>query len=394
MLDGTLMRKSTPTQTRRSRVWSLLVIPAMLLTACGSTGAVSGGASPGLTPTTSVAVPPPGASKNTEAFTIKGQDAINALSCLAGGGCWATAGDDMTEQERSGRWTAVPSPAADSLYGIDCPEATDCWAVGATRAATPSNQIEHYDGSTWTAVSAPNDAIYPENGLDALACASESDCWAAGVSDDPSGSDSSATQTLLHFDGTAWTLARSPMSGAGANLRMLQCPSVSQCLFFQALGVGALSQNVAVLAEGTWRDTTVPNVLFVASSCPAVNDCYAIGRGEITVRSQAIWHWDGSKWTQRDPIPTEEGGIDMDALYCPNDGTCWVGGGEPPSGSNVKALVLVDHTGSWTAPAQPSTYGQYTALSCPSASSCWAGAASARTASASDSRALVVRLTI
>ena len=173
---------------------------------------------------------------------------------------------------------------------------------------------------------------------------------------------------------------------------MLQCPSISQCLFFQALGVDDLTQHDAVLAGGTWTDTTVPNAFFVASSCPAVNDCYAIDGSEFAGSSQEIWHWDGTNWTQGDPIPSEEGGIDMDALNCPNDSVCWVGGGEPPNGSNVKALILVDHSGSWTTPAQPSTYGLYTSLSCLSASSCWAGAASTPTSSASGSNALAVHL--
>ena len=172
------MRNDRP---RQILIGTLLIVPCILLTACGSTPSTGLGASAGSTPTTSIAVSPTNAANGAEAFTIEGQDAINALSCLAGGDCWATAGDDTIEHEHSGRWTAVPSPAADSLYGIDCLSANDCWAVGATKGNTPSNQIEHYDGSTWTTVSAPNDTSYPENGLDALACASAVGLLGRGV---------------------------------------------------------------------------------------------------------------------------------------------------------------------------------------------------------------------
>jgi hypothetical protein len=112
-------------------------------------------------------------------------------------------------------WSVIPSPNVgpevdNSLAGIAAVFSNDVWAVGTqqpTNLTDPSTLILHWDGSAWTI--APN--ISPEGGhLLAAAAVGSSDVWATGFSE---------LGTLAeHWDGNSWTIVQTPAVRGGEAL--------------------------------------------------------------------------------------------------------------------------------------------------------------------------------
>src|SRR2546430_16484945 len=70
-------------------------------------------------------------------------------------------------------------------------------------------------GADWQIVASPNSGNQP-NSLNAVAAVTENDVWAVGAS---SSSDSSSSRTLIeHWNGTGWSVVRSPNPGATFNV--------------------------------------------------------------------------------------------------------------------------------------------------------------------------------
>src|SRR5438552_19089445 len=67
----------------------------------------------------------------------------------------------------------------------------------------------------WQLVNSPNSGNQP-NSLNAVAAVAENDVWAVGAS---SSSDSSSSRTLIeHWNGSRWSVVRSPNPGATFNV--------------------------------------------------------------------------------------------------------------------------------------------------------------------------------
>jgi hypothetical protein len=119
-------------------------------------------------------------------------------------------------------WMQVPSPSvgsgASQLNGVAALAPNDVWAVGfSTPVAPPKSAatltlIEHWDGTSWTVVPSPSVGpkdVYQSNRLEGITAVSANDIWAFGSYFAASGSGHQMT-LLLHWDGTAWTIAPSP----------------------------------------------------------------------------------------------------------------------------------------------------------------------------------------
>jgi hypothetical protein len=97
------------------------------------------------------------------------------------------------------RWTRVPNPALVSanvslLNGVSALSATGVWAVGSTnRHGAQHALVESWNGKRWKAVRVPGPRLA---GVSALGA---DDAWAAGGPD--------GSGEVMHWNGSAWTLA-------------------------------------------------------------------------------------------------------------------------------------------------------------------------------------------
>jgi hypothetical protein len=127
-------------------------------------------------------------------------------------------------------WKAVPSPSvgsgANEFNGVVALAPNDVWAVGFSTSVAPPKSaptltlIEHWDGTSWTVVTSPNvgpKSGYQSNRLEGITAVSANDIWAFGSYFAADGSGHQKT-LLLHWDGTAWSVAPSPNPTKGGFL--------------------------------------------------------------------------------------------------------------------------------------------------------------------------------
>ncbi len=192
-------------------------------------------------------------------------------------------------------WTIVPSPnpsgssLPNDLFAVTAVASDDVWAVGRTGFPWKA-LILHWQGSSWSVV--PNPCTAPLNGVTAI---SASDIWAVG------------SASACHYDGTSWTLARTPdpsKLGAVAFTLLDVSGSASNVVWSAGFasyqnGEGVTTGPLVERWDGRrWTFLTslpmTPNAIEVL----AANDIYAVGFNGFGV---VIAHWNGTRWTS---VPT------------------------------------------------------------------------------------------
>lgn len=123
-------------------------------------------------------------------------------------------------------WSVVASPNTNVLNSLHAvatvPGTNTVWAVGdATRSVTDGvstlrSLVEFWDGSTWSVVASPNVGT-GNNSLTAVVATGPTDVWALGYYDDVTGSIPIRKTLALHWNGTAWAQAATPIAGTGDN---------------------------------------------------------------------------------------------------------------------------------------------------------------------------------
>jgi hypothetical protein len=119
-------------------------------------------------------------------------------------------------------WQTVSTPNVgqgdNQLNGVLALSPTNVWAVGFSSPVAPPESaatltlIEHYNGKSWTVVPSPNvgpNSVYQSNRLFGLTANSPTDIWAFGSYFACDGSGHQMT-LVLHYNGTAWSIAPSP----------------------------------------------------------------------------------------------------------------------------------------------------------------------------------------
>lgn len=120
-------------------------------------------------------------------------------------------------------WSIAPLPNTASgccfvgnsgyrLSSLSANAANDIWAVGELGG---KNLTMHYNGSSWSVVNSPNDLQKQQNYLTGVAALSTNDVWAVGVSFSSSINSagtptSTEVTTIMHWNGSAWSLVASP----------------------------------------------------------------------------------------------------------------------------------------------------------------------------------------
>jgi hypothetical protein len=202
---------------------------------------------------------------------------------------------------RCGTWSTMASGTTMNLRGVWGTSAKSLWVVG--QGAT----ILHYDGTSWTPMT-------NTSGVDLFGVwgASASDIWAIG------------SQTVVHFDGQAWTTAgltgdQTAIAGTGPTdvwtsaengylhhfdgTWHLVDPGFHTSIFYAVWPVAAndvwasmsATSNSVVHDTGTWaQQTLAPGVVFQALWGSAANDVWGVS-------STTVGHWAGSSWTTERP---------------------------------------------------------------------------------------------
>jgi hypothetical protein len=121
------------------------------------------------------------------------------------------------------RWRVADSPTPPGAFqfaqAVDAAATDDVWAVGSNALETTLSA--HWDGRRWSVVPTPNlhDGQAPTNRLTGVTSAGPGDVWASGYEDNVD-QRNFAKPYMLHWDGGAWTLVRTPNLGEeGTRLR-------------------------------------------------------------------------------------------------------------------------------------------------------------------------------
>ena len=337
-------------------------------------------------------------------------DHLNAVACAAAGDCWAVGSyfdgsgyRTLIEHGTDGAWQIVASPNGSSmtitnpsqdneLTGVACVTGDDCWAAGYYYNGSNYAQtlIEHYDGSAWSIVSSPNSQSVQDNLLNAITCVDASHCVAVGYyltpGVEPPFVPGTPDQTLVvQYDGTSWTLAKSPNRSTAENaLYGVACASADTC---SAVGIDFNGSSYESLVEqlnaGTWsidasENPSASENLLDGAACTG-GDCTAAGliRGSAATQT-LIEHEGAGGWSAVTSADTSSTQLnDLTSIACAGRGDCWAAGGFLAGAdfSSGHFQTLIEHGGSgWTVVPSPNTdsaHDNYLAgIACASSADC------------------------
>jgi len=241
---------------------------------------------------------------------------ITGIAVLSDRDVWAI-GDQvngstmtLTEHWNGTAWSVVSSPnpftTFSHLGAVAAVASNDIWAIGyGARGGEFRTLAIHWDGGAWASVQIPTvdnfDAFL--NGVSAV---SSNDVWAVGFSDTPSGAHH-FQPLALHWDGTAWTIIPTPVSG-GSQLGSVHAIAANDVW---AVGDTIADQSFSASTtftmhwDGTaWSIVPSPNGAFAENALntvggAATNDVWAMGRTGPDFNSPQVLalHWNGDAWS-------------------------------------------------------------------------------------------------
>jgi hypothetical protein len=259
----------------------------------------------------------------------------------------------LTERWNGRSWSIVPSPndgsGDNSLSGVAAISQNDVWAVG-IRNATPSSQtkslIEHWNGSAWSVVRSPSAGQLSV--LGAVAAVSSKDVWAVGSFFNFSGNQ----QTLVeHWNGSKWSIVKSPSPGASYNglggLAVVSPKNIWATGSLSSDG-GNTSQTLVERWNGAqWNLVSSPNVpgaiyngLGGIASIGA-RDLWAVGESESPpthTTHTLIERWSGARWSIVASPNVGTGGNAFAGIAYGPGGDLWA------VGSYVDTTSFLNHT--------------------------------------------------
>lgn len=378
------------------KLTSMTLLAAALAVALGSAGCQRSGAaapasrSPGLT----ARVRPAHASG----------ESLSGISCTSASDCFLVGTHSRpgkTNVSLTGRWNGsrlslAPGPnikqggrLGGELTAVTCPNVRDCWAVGrfgdpVVPEGTPF--FAHWNGTAWSAVAVPqprhSDAIAAA--ISVPSCASATDCWAVGYAGTLGQGGPHFAPLVVHWNGSAWSLASAPGKSAVSELLTVSCPTASDCWAIGSWVTGQLGARGGTLTEhwnGTrWSvvrtptDTSGPPGSVAGSptvgggpmvtdvSCATPATCVAVGywSGDRAL----VERWTGSAWVLARPArPRGPSAIGFNGVSCATPRWCVAVGGSY-SAATRKARLLVErwNGAAWTimpVAAPASAYGLF-----------------------------------
>ncbi len=192
----------------------------------------------------------------------------------------------------SGSWSAfsqlAPSGTLSALWGAS---GHDIWAVGSTAEFLGTATAYHYDGGSWSPVNIGGSDAGPIGGFADIWGASASDIWAVTGEGCYGSGNISASTSLFHWNGAAWSknlsasqIAQSlcdystmSLAGTGADDVWLAGYNIGGSLLAHDDGNGwALQPTFTTLLQG--------------------GRLFAAGKNDLWMAGQDLRHWDGSSW--------------------------------------------------------------------------------------------------
>lgn len=212
------------------------------------------------------------------------------------------------------------------LSGVSCVSGRACTAVGFSAKGA---LVERWDGSEWSIERTPNTGKSSE--LRGVSCVSAGACTAVG-----SGRNGALVE---RWDGSRWSIEHTPSGGglvsASGGLVSVSCVSASACI---AVGyIRVINARLEVPLVERWNGTEwsiehTPNgsVNLLGVSCMSASACIAVGDfggfhgGAVGTLAE---RWDGSKWSiERTPNPIRRpggiGGIALTGVSCVSASAC------------------------------------------------------------------------
>ncbi len=257
--------------------------------------------------------------------------------------------------------------------------------------------------SRWKVVPTPSPPGPPNGTLAGVACWDASNCLAIGANDFGllGGASAGATPKLQGWNGASRTPS-AQLPGRYRRWNGTGCADPAQCL--RQRPATAANGRVIIIVSGPepllerWNGTTwsiVPGpqpptntaIDLVAMSCPAANDCFAVGdqatgeSGHFVVRPAAM-HWNGSTWTFL-PTPKPAGSplSEFNGVSCASPTNCVAVGdllaGNLNTGNVTSHAVIERWNGtSWSLDSFPEPAGSsqefLSGVSCADTSNCLA----------------------
>ena len=205
---------------------------------------------------------------------------------------------------RAADWETVASPnagrQANSLSSVAAVADSDVWAVGwafnaqlnAYRTVT-----EHWNGTRWSLVRSPN-ATNGYNLLNGVGVVAANDVWTVGQA----ANGSTYSTMIQHWTGTSWSLVSSPNVPGFSNV--LQAISVVSANDIWAVGYSQDTNfNTFTLTlhwnGAAWSIVSSPTVnddILFGVDAVASNDVWAVGKSFQEAKTLTI-HWNGSNWS-------------------------------------------------------------------------------------------------
>jgi hypothetical protein len=201
-------------------------------------------------------------------------------------------------------WEVVASPnagrQANSLSSVAAVADNDVWAVGWAfnqSLFAYRTLIEHWNGTRWSLVRSPN-ATNGYNFLNGVAVVAANDVWAVGQA-----ANGSTYSTLVeHWNGVAWSIVPSP--NVAGNSNVLEAISVVSANDIWAVGYSQDTNfnNFTLTLHwngATWSIVPSPSInddILFGIDAIASNDVWAVGRSQQEARTLTL-HWNGSAWS-------------------------------------------------------------------------------------------------
>jgi photosystem II stability/assembly factor-like uncharacterized protein len=256
-------------------------------------------------------------------------------------------------------WSRVASPDNTALYSVATVSANNAWAGGGSDGIFP--KILHWNGSAWS------DAVIPSmtGVINSIAMRTASDGWAVGGSDNCQIPNGSYEGTILHWNGTAWSVA--------SGLPDILLNSVAALSADDVWVAGSYCHNVSVLHTdygavlGHWdgsvwhMDIRTPAPYgFVSIAALSSNDVW------VTSNGGTIVHWDGHQWNNVSS-PTSDTLMSV-VMASPTDG--WAVGGDQIFGQHQPVVLHWDGN-TWETAITPASHRLLGAKTL-SENECWA----------------------
>jgi hypothetical protein len=232
-------------------------------------------------------------------------------------------------------WSVVPSPNLPNgaLNAVSAASPTDIWAVGNTGRFSGHNLIEHFDGKSWSVVPSPTVSHPTRDRLTAVSADAPNDAWAVGTA----GSGDFQADELLHWDGSAWSVAT---PAAGMHITSIAAVSPTD--------VWAVGNSLDVASiehfDGTsWTIVTAPapaNSALNGISAASATDIWAVGQVGTATFAE---HFDGTTWhvaSIANPTPPSGGSNDLLAVIALPDGTVVAVGSQSHGVTDTHPLIL------------------------------------------------------